>query len=203
MSDGHLDMEGLLAVRDADRSDPDSAAAHRHLAGCRHCQLALDRLHQRTARLRALPMLEPGRSQYPMVRSRVALERRVTWYRRTAKVALATAAAVAIAVVGSDLVRPAQLDAAEQLESAMTRSEVLERTLQEYRPDTRAIDARTAQVVIELEDRIADVDARLSRTAAMEHNRRLDQQVALWQERVGLMSALVDVHLTKATNVGL
>lgn len=200
---GHLDMEGLLAVRDGDRSDPGSAAAHRHLEGCSHCQQELERLHQRTARLRALPMLEPGRNQYPMVRGRIALERRITWYRRTARLALASAAAVAIAVVGSDLVRPAQLDASEQLETAMNRSEMLERTLRDYRPDSRAIDVRTAQLVVELEDRIAEVDSRLSRTASLEQNRRLNQQVELWQERVGLMSALVDVHLTKATNVGL
>lgn len=203
MIDQHLDMAGLLAVRDGDRSDPGSAAAHRHLEACTHCQHELDRLHQRTARLRALPMLEPGRNHYPAVRGRVAIERRATWYRRTARVALASAAAVALAVVGTDLLRPAQLDASVQLESAMTRSEVLERTLQAYRPDTRAIDTRTAQLVVELEDRIADVDARLSRTATSQGNRRLDQQVELWQERVGLMSALVDVHLTKATNVGL
>jgi hypothetical protein len=85
----------------------------------------------------------------------------------------------------------------------MSRSEMLERTLTAYRPESRMMDTRTAQVIIALEDRIAAVDARLSRAASLDRNRRLAEQVSLWQERVGLMSALVDVHLSKATNVDL
>jgi hypothetical protein len=85
----------------------------------------------------------------------------------------------------------------------MTRSQVLEQTLTAYRPESRVIDTRTAQVVIELEDRIAAVDARLARVASLDRSKRLTEQVSLWQERVGLMSALVDVHFSKATNVDL
>jgi len=197
MSQEHLSMELLLAVRDGERSEPEQVAAHAHVASCEACRSELDRLHQRTAMLRALPTLTPARSAFPAVQRQMADDLRHRWQRRFAIGGLAAAAALAIAVVGNDLAHPAELDASEQLETAMTRSEVLERALNAWRPETRAMDAHTAEIVIELEDRIADVDGRLERA------RRLAEQVELWQERVGLMSALVDVHLTKATNVGL
>lgn len=203
MSSEHLSMELLLAVRDGDRSEPGMIAAHDHVAACAACRAELDRLHQRTARLKALATLEPARSQFPAVRARLADDRRHQWQRRMAFSGLAAAATLALSVVGYDLVRPARLDASVQLETAMTRSQVLEQTLTAYRPESRVIDTRTAQVVIELEDRIAAVDARLARVASLDRDKRLAEQVSLWQERVGLMSALVDVHLSKATNVDL
>ena len=203
MSTEHLTMEQLLAVRDGDRSEPGLIAAHEHAATCAACGAELDRLHQRTARLKALATLEPARNQFPAVRARLADDRRHQWQRRLAIGGLAAAATLAISVVGYDLVRPTQLDASAQLETAMTRSQVLEQTLTAYRPDSRVIDTRTAQVVIELEDRIAAVDARLARVASLDRDKRLAEQVSLWQERVGLMSALVDVHFSKATNVDL
>ena len=203
MSTEHLSMEQLLAVRDGDRSEPTLIAAHEHAASCAACSAELDRLHQRTARLKALATLEPARNQFPAVRARLADDRRHQWQRRLAIGGLAAAATLALSVVGYDLVRPARLDASAQLETAMTRSQVLEQTLTAYRPESRVIDTRTAQVVIELEDRIAAVDARLARVASLDRSKRLAEQVSLWQERVGLMSALVDVHFSKATNVDL
>jgi hypothetical protein len=178
-------------------------AAHEHVAGCQRCRTELERLHQRTARLKALATMEPARDQFPAVRARLADDRRHQWQRRFAIGGLAAAATLAISVVGYDLVRPQQLDASAQLETAMTRSQVLEQTLTAYRPESRVIDTRTAQVVIEIEDRIAAVDARLARVASLDRSKRLTEQVSLWQERVGLMSALVDVHFSKATNVDL
>lgn len=74
---GHLTMEQLVAARDGDRSDPTLAAAHRHLAGCPACQGELDRLHQRTARLRALATMAPGRDHFPAVRSQPSRQRRI------------------------------------------------------------------------------------------------------------------------------
>lgn len=62
----HLSMEQLLAVRDGDRSEPVLAGAHRHLADCATCQAELNRLHQRTARLRALAAHDAGpRTGFP------------------------------------------------------------------------------------------------------------------------------------------
>ena len=66
------------------------------------------------------------------------------------------------------------------------------------------VDGHTARIAGVLEDRIAEVDeqlqaAELERSAAA-HDRELLQ---LWRERVGLLDALVDVHVTRASNVGL
>ena len=71
-------------------------------------------------------------------------------------------------------------------------------------PRERVVDGHTARIAGVLEDRIAEVDqqlqaAELERNAAM-HQRELLQ---LWRERVGLLDALVDVHVTRASNVGL
>ena len=52
----HLTMEQLVALRDG-ASEPGTAAAREHIAGCSHCAAELDRLHQRIA---ATLETEPG-----------------------------------------------------------------------------------------------------------------------------------------------
>jgi hypothetical protein len=203
MTGEHLTMTELLAVRDGDRSEPALARAHRHVEQCVPCRLELDRLHQRTARLRALAQMEPTTDQFPAVMARLASDRRHRRHRVAAVAGLAAAAVLAIAVVGRDLVRPPALDASEQLETAMSHSQALEHTLHAYNPAQRVLDGRTIELIIQLEDRIAAVDARLQDVVHLDRSKRLPTEVALWQERVGLMSALVDVHLTKATNMDL
>jgi hypothetical protein len=147
--------------------------------------------------------LAPPSSAFPAVRARLDADRRHRVQRRISLVGLAAAACLVLTVIGFDLVRPPALDASAELDTAMSRSQLLEQALQAYRPDQRVLDSRTAELVISLEDRIADVDARLARITTLAKDERLNRQVELWQERVGLMSALVDVHLSKATNVGL
>lgn len=203
MNGDHCTMAELVAVRDGDRSEPGFVAAHAHVDRCQQCRAELDRLHQRTARLRALARLEPDTDQFPVVMARLAADRRHIRHRIAAITGLAAAAALAITVVGADLVAPPSLDASQQLQTAMSRSQLLERTLNDYNPEQRVLDGRTIELIIQLEDRIAAVDARLQDVIHLEASKRLAAEVALWQERVGLMSALVDVHLTKATNVGL
>jgi hypothetical protein len=56
---------------------------------------------------------------------------------------------------------------------------------------------------MELEDRIARLDAELSRSAVDQQQQAVERQLQLWRQRVNLMNALVDVHLTRATNVDL
>ena len=203
MSDRHLGMGELLAVRDNDRSEPTFDRAHRHVEQCEACRREVERLHQVTAQLRALTTLEPSGDQYPAIRARLHWERRQTWHRRLGAAGIAAAAAIALMVVGNDLTRPPALDAEQRIDSLMTRSGELEQTLRAWRPDERVVDGHTVAVVIELEDRIADVDQRLQRTIRLDPEVRRHQEAALWQERVGLMNALVTVHLTKATNVDL
>jgi hypothetical protein len=203
MTTAHLTMEQLLAVRDGDRSEPALAEAHRHTAECLSCTAELDRLHQRTARLRALPTLAPVRSQYPAVRGRIVWDRKQSRLRLIAAVTLTAAAALVITVIGHDLMAPTRLDAEQQIATAMSSSQQLERALRQIKPNERVIDGRTAQIVIQLEDRIADLDAQLADVASLQRDIRLEREAQLWQARVGLMNALVDVHVTKASNVDL
>ncbi len=199
----HLSIEQLLAVRDDDRSEPAFAEAHRHVASCEPCRIELDRLHQRTARLRALPTMSPPRDHFPEVRTRWQWERRQRRIRQVSAGFTALAAAVLITVVGRDLLNPPRLDAEQQLQTAIDASQRLEATLHAWDPAQRVVDARTARLAVVIEDRIAAVDAQLQDAARLEHAARLHRQVELWRERVGLMNALVDVHVTQASNVDL
>jgi predicted anti-sigma-YlaC factor YlaD len=199
----HLSMEQLLAVRDGDRSEPVLAEAHRHLAECAACQAELNRLHQRTARLRALATMTPGRDQFPAVKARLHWEQSHTRQRRLATLGLSIAACFLIAVVGRHLLAPPTLDAEQQLETAMSNSQLLEQRLRDWKPDSRVLDGATAEVVMQLEDKIAALDAELARAGSASEAERLEKEVALWQQRVGLMNALVEVHVTKASNVDL
>ena len=200
---GHLVMEQLIALRDGDRSEPGLAEAQRHFASCSRCQLELERLHQRTARLRALPTLVPARNEFPAVRDRFSVDRRQRYWRTAATMGLAAAAVLVFAVIGRDLVHPTRLDAEQQLQTVMSRSQQLEHRLQAWNPEARVIDGQTAIVVIQLENRIADLDAQLQAVAQHARSVPTEAEIKLWQQRVGLMSALVDVRLTNASNVGL
>jgi hypothetical protein len=199
----HLSMEQLVALRDDDRSEPGLAEALRHFSGCTRCQIELDRLHQRTARLRALPLLAPAGNEFPAVRQRIAVERRQRHWRTAATVGLVAAAALVLTVIGRDIVHPTRLDAEQQLRTAMSKSAQLEQRLRDWNSDQRVIDGQTAIVVIQLEDKIADLDARLQVAAKHLRSAPTVEELKLWQQRVGLMNALVDVHLTNASSVGL
>ncbi|HET9066102.1 MAG TPA: hypothetical protein VFN22_09830 [Gemmatimonadales bacterium] len=203
MTERHLGMGELLAVRDNDRSEPAFVLAHRHVAACPACRREVDRLHQVTARLRALPTLEPQSDHFSAIRARLQWERRQQWTRRIGGLGVAAAAILAVVLIGNDLAHPPSLDAEQQIDSLMSRSERLEQTLRAWRPEARVLDGHTVEVVLELEDRIADVDHRLQGMTRLEAPERRANEAALWQERVGLMNALVNVHLTKATNLDL
>ena len=202
----HLTMEQLLALREPG-SEPGAAAAREHVEECAACAAELDRLHQRVARLRALPTLAPARDRWPVVQARRRARRRSVMLRRAGLATLAMAASLA----GVALVRPAAGPAgqptavvATELAEVKENSQALEGVLQAYNLEGRVVDGHTARIAGVLEDRIAEVDeqlqaAELERSAAA-HDRELLQ---LWRERVGLLDALVDVHVTRASNVGL
>jgi hypothetical protein len=85
----------------------------------------------------------------------------------------------------------------------MARSRALETALDRYDPESRVLDGRTAGIAQELEDRIARVDRELEMAELTERRAREGELLRLWRERVGLLDALVDVHVTRASNVGL
>jgi hypothetical protein len=197
----HLSMETLVSLREPG-SEPGHAAAQEHLNQCAHCQAELQRLHQRVARLKALPTLRPSRDRWPETRARYRADRRRRRTRTVGLTGLALAASVALAVTMADL-SPSADPTAEQLNQAMERSQVLEGALSEYNPGGRVLDGRTARIAGELEDRIARVDRQLEATELLRQQATDRDLLKLWRERVGLLDALVDVHVTRASNAGL
>lgn len=199
----HLTMEQLLQLR-GPGTDVGTADARLHLNSCEFCLGELDRLHQRVARLKALPPLQPPRDMWQAVDRRFHQER----HRRQTKwmgiAGLAMAASITLAVVITDMSHPNPLAASTAaIDTAKARSRELEDVLLQYNPESRVTDGRTARIAADLEDRIADLDRQLQ-MMQLETSTIHDQKVLrMWRERVGLLDALVDVHVTKASNVGL
>jgi DNA repair exonuclease SbcCD ATPase subunit len=197
----HLSMETLLNLREPG-TEPGTAAARDHVNQCPHCQAELDRLHQRVARLKALPPLRPSRDRWPETAARFRAERLSRRRRVVGLTGLAAAASVALAVTVGRLAPPNEATAA-QINQVMERSQALESALSAYNPEARVLDGRTARMAQELEDRIAVVDRELEVAELSEQQARDQELLKLWRERVGLLDALVDVHVTRASNAGL
>jgi hypothetical protein len=196
----HLTIETLLSLREAGL-EPGDASAREHLEGCPGCRAELDRLHQRVARLKALPALRPGRDRWPETAARLRVARRAHRQRLAGLVGLAAAASIAVALL---VPRNGTVAGGEQeIQAVMARSQALESALSQYHPEERMLDGRTAGIAQELEDRIARVDRELEMAELLERQPPDDQLLKLWRERVGLLDALVDVHVTRASNVGL
>jgi hypothetical protein len=197
----HLSMEDLLALREPG-VEPGVAASREHLNECPQCQAELHRLEQRVARLKALPTLRPGRDRWPETAARFRAERGQRRNRRVGIAGLAVAASVALAVaIGNRSVEPEP--GASQIGQVMERSQALENALSDYNPEGRVLDGRTAGIAQELEDRIARLDRQLEMTELVPEQTRDQELLRLWRERVGLLDALVDVHVTRASNAGL
>jgi hypothetical protein len=198
----HLSMETLVGLREAGL-EPGDAAAREHLDGCALCRGEVERLHQRVARLKALPALRPSRDRWPAVRDRWRAERRRHRARFAGLTGLAAAASVALAVGVSTFRQPESALAPAEIQQAMVRSRDLESALDRIDPESRMVDGRTAGIAQKLEDRIARVDRELEMAELMEQQSRDAELLKLWRERVGLLDALVDVHVTRASYVGL
>jgi hypothetical protein len=213
MSTGHLTMAELLAVRDADRSEPAFAMAHLHVEGCPRCQTELDRLHQRVARMRALPLLSPATNVYPAVRRQLAHRRAQRVWRTVASLGVAAAAGLVLWLVGHSLAAPPPLSAEAQIADVKSSSERLQQRLDEWAPEQRALDGGTVIVVLELQDRIADVDRQLQQidvgppTSEVielpmgQQDQHLSNELRLWREREGLLNALLTVHVNRTVRV--
>lgn len=197
----HLSMDALLALREPG-TEPGTATAREHLNHCPHCQLELDRLHQRVARLKALPSLRPSRDRWPETHARIRAERHRRRMRMIGMTGLAAAASLAI-VMATGSVTPIPQTSPHELQQVMVRSQALETALNEFNPESRVLDGRTAQMAQELEDRIARVDRALEATELSPERGHDQDLLSLWRERVGLLDALVDVHLTRASDAGL
>ena len=197
----HLSMEQLLALREPGQ-EPGVQACRDHAASCPLCRAELDRLDQRLARLKTLPGLRPARDQFGAVRLRIQAERRRRRVARVAVGGMALAAAVTLALVTRTRPERQLVAVSPELEEVMTRSQQLERALSSFDPDRQVVDGRTAGITASLEDRLAGIDRQLEVVDLMDATVREGEALRLWRERVGLLDALMDVHLTGARYVG-
>jgi len=192
----HGTTEELLALRDGEGS----AWAKTHVESCGACARELYRLEQVRAQLRALPALASPRDRWAPIAERARRER--LQRRFSGGVGLAAAAALAglllVAVQGT---HPDPLLAETTLKTAMARSQAMEQVLRDLDPDARALTGGAAGAVVDLQLRIEALDAQLNDPDGWGNDRA--RQSELWNERAGLLSALVDVHRTRVAYAGL
>jgi anti-sigma factor RsiW len=192
----HGTTEELLAVRDGEGS----AWVKAHVEVCAACATELYRLEQVRAQLRALSAFAPPRDRWSVVVERARRERRQRRFSGAAGLAAAAALGglLLVAVQGT---RPDALQAETTLRSAMARSQAMEQVLKGVDPDARALGGDAAGVVVDLQQRLEAIDARLGDPSTW--GSEPGRQAQLWNERAGLLSALVDVHTTHVAYAGL
>jgi anti-sigma factor RsiW len=192
----HGTTDELLAVRDGEGT----AWVRAHVGACGSCAAELYRLEQVRSQLRALPAFTPPRDRWQVVAERARRERRQR--RLSGAAGLAAAAALAglllVAVRGT---HPDRLEAQTTLRTAMARSQAMEQMLRGVDPDARALTGATAGVVVDLQRRLEALDSELGDPS--EWGSDPHRQAQLWNERAGLLSALVDVHTTRVAYAGL
>lgn len=196
----HLTMEQLLALREPGR-EPLVQGWRDHAEACELCRAELERMDQRVARLRALPLLQPARNRFSEIQAQSRRSRFRHRFLVLSLGGLALAATVALTVVlGPRLAGApaAQLAEQQELDDIIARSQQLETVVQGYNPDRRVTDGRTAVVAASLEDRLARVDQQIQVVNLLDQRVRAQEALRLWRQRVGLLDALVDVHATGA-----
>ena len=199
----HLTMEQLLATREPGL-EPQVRGWRDHAEGCAMCRAEVDRLDQRMAHLKALPALRPSRDLFGAVRLKAAAERRALQVRRVVLGGMALAASVTFAAVMVNRQQQNRTLVAVDpgLAEMMSQSKGLEQALSGFDQDRQVIDGRTVAVTSSLEDQLARVDRQIETVGLLQAEARQERMIKLWRERVGLLDALVDVHLTGARYVG-
>jgi uncharacterized protein YdcH (DUF465 family) len=114
---------------------------------------------------------------------------------------VAVAASLVLMLGVQNAMQRQQLVARErQLNDLIQRSQQLDATLQSLNGSQRVWSGREAGAVVQLEDSLTALDSRLARRVQQQPSQDL---VNLWKQRVQLMDALVGVHVTRASYVGL
>ncbi len=194
----HLSLEDLLAVRDGEATTEAGA----HADSCPECTAEIARLRAVQRALAALPEQRPSQDLWPALRTELASRRQ---HRRWvlagwAAAGLAAAFTVVIGVRGGlEAWHEAKL--ARETTELVAASQQLEQQLRTADRGGRVVSGRTAGTIVQLEDRIAAIDAKLSRPRAERYPSQ--DVVSLWQERVRLLDALVSVQTTRTIYVGL
>ena len=207
----HATTEQLLSIRDG---EPVTDHARSHIDFCDVCQAEIARLARVQEDLRALPEIKPDKGLWQAVAVE-SLDRpdrhRFSW---ASAAGIAASFVVALVLVSrmdrepaetvgtavtannqsvsepaasvAEVVPPVESISVDQLRTRSRRLENLRRAMPEQ---PQVVRASTTRTIVDLEDRIALVDYRLS--AAERLGLSPQQEKALWQERVYLMNTLV------------
>jgi hypothetical protein len=191
----HCTIDELLAIREGEGSQ----GALRHLDECEECCEELERLHQRVAKLKALPALTPPRDRWDVVRGQVMAERAQRRRKFGGWLTVAAAASVALTMGVGRLVAPAA-QGPDPLAELVTEAQMLEEALRDMRPGRRVISGRVAGAMAALEDRLSLLEFQFAEARQRQASR--ERLIILWQERVDLMDALVNVQTSPVILMG-
>ncbi|MFP5307849.1 MAG: hypothetical protein ACLGI7_18765 [Gammaproteobacteria bacterium] len=138
--------------------------------------------------LRALPAFDPPTDAWPRLQRALSAAPARRRYRRLgAGLALAASVLVAVGVEQARRAPTAVAPGDAALQQLMQRSHALEDDLARLRPQVVVWDARYAAVAESIENRLAVVDLQLNYAEP-------DGAQRLWQDRVALMTRLVETH---------
>jgi hypothetical protein len=197
----HPTLEQLLAFRDGEEPE----GVRDHLASCAQCAAELERLHGVVEGLRALPLESPPKDLWPALRARMRGES------KTHRIAIGALAAAVLLVVSvstvvwfshSHAVGPKPAPGAQQqavqpsdIQPLITESQKLEGALRQASTGTPVMSGKTAGAIANIEDSIAILDFKISllKDTSDQH----DQLKKLWQQRVRLLQALVQVRTSR------
>jgi anti-sigma factor RsiW len=194
----HLSLEELLAVRDGEAS----AEAVSHVASCPTCAAEIARLRAVQHDLAALYEERPQQDLWPALHSAIASRRRLRRLVLAGWVAAGLAAAFTLAIgVRGGLEAWHEARLAQETKQLVAESQRLEQLLRSPDAAGRVMSGNTAGTVLQLEDRIALIDAQLARAKSERYPSQ--DVVSLWQERVQLLDALLSVQTTRVAYVGL
>jgi anti-sigma factor RsiW len=194
----HLILEDLLAVRDGEAS----AEAARHAASCPTCAAELARLRMVQRELKALSDQRPPHDLWPRVHAAIASRHRLHRLAVAGWVAAGLAAAFTLVIgVRGGLQAWHEAKLAHETRQLVAESQRLEQRLRSPDATGRVMSGSTAGTILQIEDRIALIDAQLAR--ARDERYPSQDVVNLWQERVQLLDALLSVHTTRVAYVGL
>ena len=198
----HPDLEQLLAIRDG--GEPEGV--REHLAACPDCSAELERLRRVAESLRALPPVPPPKDLWPGLRDRLATERSRRWiaFGLIAASVLLLASVAAVVLLPRlrqgkpEPARQAQQVAAPQasdLQPLISQSQQLEGLLRKASTGTPVLSGKAAGTIANLEDGIAILDFKISllKDTSDQH----DQLKKLWQQRVKMLQALVQVRTSR------
>jgi hypothetical protein len=194
----HPSGDELIALRDGE-AHPEVEA---HLASCPLCRQEFDRLVRMAQALRDLPPLRPASDSWSTLKPQIAPP---AW---SIRAGAAWVALLMILLTGSFLIlrkQPPPMESPgllkerqamkEQLEPLQARSRTLESALSAYRARSPVMSGRTVGTIVYLEDGLAIVDLQLS--LLQTQDAEPEKLVRLWQERVRLLSALVELNATR------